>query len=120
MSKTVLIITSGITGLILGYFSANSFFASSWTALILWGAAGLVLGYLAKSRKETFIPGALYGFLITAAFLIFGFHGASDKFKSYLILVLIISVAGAICGLVLFFLGNLINTLTHKKASIPQ
>ena len=105
MPKHKLSILSGLVGVILGYISAHTFFASSWTALIPWGLIGLILGYTALNRKEVFIPGVLYGFFLTFSFLVFGFHGANDKFASFLLFSLILSLVGALGGSVLFVIG---------------
>ena len=110
-----MLLLSIIIGLILGWVSAQTPLVSSWIALLPWGAAGLVIGALARGRRRALMSGALYGFFLCAAFLIAGFKGQSiAKFSGLLIAL---SLLGALCGLILGLIGNWIKSkLNHEQS----
>ena len=110
------------TGLSLGLISAHTLFAHSWTALILWGIVGLgVGGVLPKHEGARFqtahTAGTMYGFFVSASFLIFGFQGASSQFPRFLVVVVILGLAGAACGLVLSMVGQKTRDLAQSRAN---
>ena len=108
-------VLGALVGIILGYASSQTFLAHSWIALMVWGLIGLVLGYLVPNKKQRYISGALFGLFLTESFLIFGFHGASTAIRGFIVLATVLGAVGAICGLVLFTLGNWIRCRITPK-----
>lgn len=105
MQKLLFPVLAGIIGILVGYMSSITFFAHSWTALFLWGATGLLIGYFVPNKITSHLAGALFGVTLVASFLLFGFHGASDKFLGFLVLTTVLSIVGALCGLVVTYIG---------------
>ncbi|GEM_PF-5665296 len=63
-----------------------------------------------KDKKQSLWSGAVYGFSLSVAFLVSGFEG-----KSLLVFIpflLLLSLVGTLCGLVLGFTGSAISNKT--------
>jgi hypothetical protein len=103
-----------VVGAILGFTSSRFLFVGSWLSLIPWGIAGLALGAWCE-RREALIDGAVYGFVIAFVFMLSGYSGSASMISRVPFFV-IIGVVGAVCGLVLGFLGYMVKEfLTRGK-----
>jgi hypothetical protein len=78
--------------------------------LIPWGLTGLAVGYISTRKKTALVNGAVYGFMACYFFMISGYEG-KDPLVTKLLPFVAIGLFGAIFGLVLGILGNVI----HKK-----
>lgn len=106
--RKYILVLSIIVGVLIGFLSAKSFFNATWTALILWYLVGLVLGTLCFDRMSVMYSGIIYGILLTVSFLIFGFQGSPDKLVGFIVFALILSIFGALGGLIATFSGYFI------------
>lgn len=65
---------SAIIGMLLGFLASKMLFLQ-WITLIPWGLAGLVVGYVSNSRKQSVINGGSYGFLLGFVFMMGQYTG---------------------------------------------
>jgi hypothetical protein len=98
MNNRLYFLISALVGLACGFITIHSFLEHSWTSMILWVAAGLILLYVSPSRRSALYGGAVFGFVDIASWLLSGFEGAPDQLKGFLILAFGLSVLGAACG----------------------
>ncbi len=102
MKKTLLAV---IIGSALGVIGAKVLFVGSGLSLLVWGAAGLAIGWmLAVSAREAAGLGASYGFALAFVFMLAGYNGAdpvAGKFGFFAVL----GIVGAICGLAAALVG---------------
>ncbi len=100
-----LTIVSGITGLVVGYFSSHALAFLQWGNMLVWGVIGIVIGFFCSDRTTCLSSGIAYGFLMSLSFLITGFQGASDKLPGFILFSFGLSVIGALGGLTSVFVG---------------
>ena len=107
-------ISALVVGVVAGILSAHSLFAHSWTAILFWGAVGVVLGFFTKGRKDVIRSGIVYGVFLTLSFLLGGFQGALDKFAGFALFSILLCIPGALGGIIAVFIGN---RLTRNKTA---
>ena len=100
----VRIVVSIVLGGVLGIVGSRFLFVGSWISLIPWAIFGLCVGAISKS-KESILNGGLFGFVLSATFMIAGYAGTAPIFYRLPFFV-IIGLIGAGCGIVLALLGN--------------
>lgn len=98
---------AAVVGVALGVLGARVIFVGSWLTLIPWGAAGLALGARVRRARSAAVVGALYGYLLTMAFMVAGYTG-SPSIMSRLPAFAIVAFVGALGGLMTAILGSLI------------
>ena len=106
MSSRLYILLSALVGIATGFVTIHSFFEHSWTSMILWVALGLVVVYFSKDRKSAMYAGASFGFCTIFFWLIAGFGGSLSQVRGFALLLILLSIFGALCGSVgalLFF-----------------
>jgi uncharacterized membrane protein YGL010W len=89
-------------GALLGIVSARYVLVGSALSLVPWAVCGICIGYF-NDRRGAMINGAVYGFVLSFAFMCAGYTGPQPimlRVPFFLVLGLI----GAVCG---FALGNL-------------
>ena len=106
MKISPLLLISALVGVACGIASNLSFLAGQWANLILWGIAGIVLGFFTTGRRTIIWAAILFGFCLSVSFLVAGFHGSADKIIAFLVLSLGLSVIGSLGGLVAVFMGS--------------
>ena len=104
-------IVGGVVGIACGLASNTPWLTGQWANLIVWALAGIALGLFVTSNRQIVWTGIVYGFLMAVTFLISGFRGASDKLPAFLLLTLLLSVLGALGGLVAVFIGSRVRRL---------
>jgi hypothetical protein len=105
-----------VVGALLGVIGARYLFVGSRLSLILWGIMGLALGAWYQKR-EAMINGAVYGFVIAFVFMIAGYSG-SASLVNRLPFFAILGVVGAVCGLVLGWLGFLVREMVDRGKGV--
>lgn len=89
------ILLSALIGVVCGIISVQ-FLPGSWGNLALWGAVGIALGYFLEINNATVWSGCVYGFFVTATFLV----------RGSLLLALALGILGAVCGFFLYDIGG--------------
>jgi hypothetical protein len=89
-------------GALLGILGARYVFVGSALSLVPWAIAGLCIGYF-NERRGAMINGAVYGFVLSFAFMCAGYKG-TVPLVSRVPFFLLLGAIGAVCG---FALGNL-------------
>lgn len=100
------LIVSIIVGAVLGVLGAKYLFVGSWLSLVLWGIVGLALGFWSGKRKAL-LNGVVFGFVVSFVFIASGYSGTAP-FVSRIPFFALLGLVGAVCGLVLGWLGSLI------------
>ncbi len=103
-----IVVTSILLGIILGAIGTAIGSAHWLITLALWGIAGLCVGLFSKNRKRAWKSGAVYGFVLSFSFLMFGYQGshALMRMAQVLVFFVLLSVFGACCGALLGIVGN--------------
>ena len=100
-------------GLILGatgpYYSLIGGFS-----LVPWGPAGVALGYFSISKPQGAAIGALYGFVLSFAFMIAGYRGGA-ALLGRLPVFAILGAFGAICGMAASLSGVAFRYLVSRR-----
>ncbi|HEU0050864.1 MAG TPA: hypothetical protein VFQ60_02285 [Patescibacteria group bacterium] len=106
MSQKIVLPFALATAILLGWLSARSFFLGSWINLIPWGCIGIVIGFVSLNRIKMIVNGILYGFILSAAFMFFGYRGPIEKWPTVALFTFILGVIGAGCGVLLGLVGQ--------------
>ena len=104
MNARLYALLAALLGIATGFITIHSFFAHSWTSMILWVAVGIAVVYRTPNLKAAMYAGAAFGFFDILLWLAFGFQGASNQVRGFTILALVLSIVGSICGAVGAFL----------------
>ena len=103
-----------LSGAVLAYLSARVLLQGSWLNLIPWAVAGLIVGTFCATRKQALVAGGLFGFVLTACFMIFGFQGTSSQVPGLTFFTTILAVIGAGCGMMLTLIGRWAKARTQR------
>jgi hypothetical protein len=99
MTSKLFVSLSAVVGVVTGFVTIHSPLASSWLSIFLWIVVGIAIVFFSTNRRTALWAGATFGFFNIASWLISGFRGASDKIGGFLVLTLLFSLLGAMCGL---------------------
>jgi hypothetical protein len=91
-----------ITGVIIGAAGPQYVFLGPMS-LIPWGLVALALG-LWGNKREALRSGAVYGFVLSFAFLVAGYTGTASLISRFPFFA-ILALFGAVCGLALSAAG---------------
>ena len=105
---------AALVGIICGAISNVPPLRGMWGNLILWGFAGMALGFFVRERNKIAWSGLLYGFFMSIAFLASGFGGTSDKILGFALFSFALSIIGAFGGYIAVRLGNFLRSRTMK------
>jgi hypothetical protein len=92
---------------------SSTVFHGNVYSLIVWAIAGLFVGFLTKSKKESLIAGGVYGFILSYMFMTLGYKG-TRPYISVVVPFALLGLFGALCGLILGFFGQLFTKLKRK------
>ncbi|MDE2020128.1 MAG: hypothetical protein KGJ13_07325 [Patescibacteria group bacterium] len=105
---------SALVGVLCGFITIHSFLAQSWTSIIFWIIAGLLVLYFNPDRKTALYAGASFGFFNIAGWLISGFHGTANQLGGFTVLLIGFSILGGLCGMAGAFLFNKLFRKNHN------
>ncbi|SRR5258706_8139816 len=111
MKTYLLAIIAGVVGIACGLVSHTFLLEGQWFNLVVWGIAGIVLGVFAQGRRQFVGVGIVYGVFLSVTFLLSGFQGSPGNLPGFLVLTLLLSVVGALGGLVTVFIGSWLRKL---------
>lgn len=103
-----------LLGIVFGIFYAKFIFLGAILTLATWGIGGILVGVLSNNRKESLWQGAIYGFVVSFAFLVVDYNGHNPIIR-VLFPFALLSLFGALCGIVLGFAGNLLKKFIRKN-----
>ncbi|HEY3341405.1 MAG TPA: hypothetical protein VGK81_05280 [Anaerolineae bacterium] len=107
------LILSAFIGVVLGVVGARYLFVGSFLSLIPWGLAGLLIGYWAGRPRVALANGGLYGFAVAFIFMLAGYQGEAPIISRIPFFALL-GLVGAICGIVLGWMGSFVWTTWLK------
>jgi hypothetical protein len=102
--RALLVIGAGI---VMAFISARFLFNGSILNVVPWGILAFATAFVAANKRQSLILGAIFGFVVSYAFLWFDNSG-SKTLSSVLILIPVVvapALFGALCGLTMAWLG---------------
>ena len=114
LKSNAIVIIAAVVGLVCGLASLTSLLAGQWFNLVVWAIVGLVLGLFTAGRRQILWTGIVYGVFLSVTFLLAGFQGSPDNLPGFLVLTLLLSVAGAIGGLVTVLVGSRLRRMAGR------
>ena len=109
----IAILSAIALGVVLGLGASHALFLGFWT-LVPWGLGGLALGYAMPRRPA--IEGAIFGFILCFTFMMAGYSGKAS-ILSRVPFFAIISVVGALCGMILSASGAWIKRRVARETA---
>jgi len=109
-SKTILFF-SVIVGVICGLLATYPISLRLIPSFAVWGIGGLIVGLFAQDKKSAIHAGTFYGIAMCISFLISRYGGGTNKALGYFILILVLSLFGALGGVIASFMGFKIKSL---------
>ena len=100
MSNKIYISAAGLIGIATGWLTIHSPLEHSWMSMILWVVAGSAILHFSRDKRTAMIAGSSFGFCTIAVWLISGFQGTSNQLTGFSVMVIVLSLLGALCGLI--------------------
>lgn len=113
--KGINVIAASLLGVLLGALGNQGVLRGSWLNLAVWGLAGGALGLFIADRKQATRAGLAYGASLLLAFMLSGFGGTADKLPGFLLLTLVITALGTLCGWIAVSAGSLLRRTLKKS-----
>ena len=113
LKSNAIVLVAAVVGIACGLVSLTRLLAGQWINLIVWGLAGVVLGWYTSGRRLILWAGIVFGVCLTLSFLLAGFQGSPDKLPGFLLLTLGLSVVGAVAGVATVFVGARLRRLVR-------
>ncbi len=104
---------------VMGLISAKVLFNGSVANVVPWGILAFATSFLASRRREAWMFGGIFGFVVSYAFLWFD-NTDTKTLRTVLILIPLIIVPalfGALCGFFLGWLGWIVRQLFTTQRS---
>jgi hypothetical protein len=81
-----------------------------WYDVFPWAIVALIIGYTSKTRRNSIINGAIFGYVLFLVYIFAGYNGKTDiaAMFHFILFNLFFSLVGAIAGGIGAFLGYLI------------
>ncbi|MDB4901046.1 MAG: hypothetical protein JWQ63_327 [Mucilaginibacter sp.] len=104
----------GIAGVLLGIISY--YLINGWYNIIPWAIIALAIGYFGKSRVNSIINGAIFGYFLFLAYIFIGYQGKTDadSVLKFMLFDFVFSLIGAVVGLAGGFGGFLMKKEERK------
>ncbi|HEY8782599.1 MAG TPA: DUF6518 family protein [Mucilaginibacter sp.] len=92
------------------------YFMYGWYDVFPWAVAALIIGYTSKSRRDSIINGAIFGYLVFLVYIFLGYNGKTDvaAMFHFILFNVFFSLVGAIAGIVGGLIGYLIKAKLAK------
>ena len=100
-------------GAVLGIVGARYLLVGSALSLVPWSVAGMCIGYF-TDRRGAMINGAVYGFVLSFAFMCAGYKG-TQPIMLRVPFFLVLGLIGAVCGFALGNLGFLLKSMLARR-----
>jgi len=104
---------------VMAFISAKFLFNGSMANIVPWGILAFATSFLASRRREAWLFGAIFGFVVSYAFLWFDNTGTKTLSSVLILIPLIIapSLFGALCGFLAAGLGWIVQQLFKRQRS---
>jgi hypothetical protein len=104
---------------VMAFISAKVLFNGSVANVVPWGILAFTTSFLASRRREAWMFGGIFGFVVSYAFLWFDNTGTKTLGTVLILIPLIILPAlfGALCGFLLAWLGWIVQRLFKTQRS---
>lgn len=116
-SPRVLVVV--LAGIVMAFLSAKVLFNGSPENVPIWGVLAALTAWLATSRREAWVFGGVFGFVVSYTFLWFD-NSATKTVSMILVLIPLIilpALFGALCGLLAAWIGWMVRQSVgvHKR-----
>ena len=103
--------------IVMAFLSAKVLFNGSAWNVLPWGILAFATAYLASSRREAWMLGGWFGFVVSFAFLWFDNTGTKTLAKVAALIALIFAPAlfGALCGFLSAWLGWIVRQAMKRR-----
>jgi hypothetical protein len=110
-----------IAAITVAFLSAKVLFNGSVWNVIPWGILAFATAFLASSRRESWVFGGLFGFVVSYAFLWFDNTGTKTLSTVLILIPLIVLPAlfGALCGFFAGWLGWIVRQALVRAERRP-
>lgn len=109
------VLVAGVA-IVMALASAKLLFGGSMLNVVPWGILAFATAFLAASRRESLLFGAVFGFVVSYAFLWFDNSGEKTLGRVLVLIPLVVAPAlfGALCGLILAWLGWMLRRASSR------
>jgi len=103
-----------LAGLLLGFITYR--FLYGWYDVFPWAVVALIIGYISKSRRDSIINGAIFGYFLFLVYIYLGYRGKTDLNGTirFILFDMFFSLVGAIAGGVGAFIGNWVKKILQR------
>jgi hypothetical protein len=108
MTRTLTIVIGGAVGIGLGALSGRILFSGSALNLILWAIVAIAIGFVADDLGTAVLASAVYGYLLSAAFLYVA-NTSSTPVAQRILFALALALIGPVCSVALTLLARLVD-----------
>jgi hypothetical protein len=105
---------SALAGIVCGLICTYPMELSAAPSLLIWAIGGILVG-LFIGRGSVVLQGIQYGVWLSFVFLFSRFGGTRNKIPKYLLFVCVMSIVGAIGGIVAVFIGSKLKNRNRQK-----
>jgi hypothetical protein len=109
-------ILAGFWGILIGL--ATFYLMYGWYDVFPWALVALAIGYASKTRRESIISGAIFGYTLFLAYIYLGYKGKTDTdaMTKFVLFDAAFSLVGALAGAIGAFIGNWLRGKFGKSA----
>lgn len=95
----------GLLGVLVGL--ATYYLMYGWYDIFPWAIVALIIGYTSKSRRDSIINGAIFGFFLFLVYIYVGYKGKTDTSAmiKFILFDILFSLVGAGAGIIGAFIG---------------
>jgi hypothetical protein len=100
----------------MAFISAKVLFNGSVLNIVPWGILAFATAFLTSSARQSLLLGSIFGFVVSYAFLWFDNTSELTLSKVLILIPLIVlpAIFGALCGLLLAWLGWMVRRLVSR------
>lgn len=103
-----------LLGAVLGTLGAKYVLVGSGWSLLPWGLVALLVGVLARTRRQAVVDAGSYGFALAFGFMVAGYTGAEPVARRLPFFALL-GLFGAACAVLLALAGRLMRTRLRRE-----
>lgn len=116
MTRSLTVVISGLVGVGLGALSGRILFDGSAWNLIPWAIVAVAIGLVADDRRTALLGSAIYGYLLSVAFLYVANTGDTPLAQRVLF-ALTLGLAGPVYSIAFTLIARLLRRRIRRQAS---
>lgn len=116
MTRSLTVVISGLAGVGLGALSGRILFDGSAWNLIPWAIVAVAIGLIADDRRTALVASAIYGYLLSVAFLYVANTG-DTPFIQRVLFALALGLAGPVYSIAFTLIARLLRRALGRRTS---